>query len=91
MKRLAPAHSVHLLQSYTLWVLGCAFHTCAVACRYLYSQNQISETSLLHLAVITLAMTAGGRWYLICARAGARSANHPLGGRFPNRLINASS
>ena len=91
MKRLAPAHSVHLLQSYAMWVRGCAFHTCGVACRYLYSQFQISETSLLHLAFITLAMTAGGRLYLTWARAGARSANHPLGGRFPNRSMNASS
>ena len=91
MKRLAPAHSVHLLQNYTIWVRGCAFHTCAVACRYSYSQFEISETSLLHLAFITLAMTAVGRLYLTCARAGAHSANHPLGGRFPNKLINASS
>ena len=75
MKSLALAHSVHLLQSDTMWVRGGAFHTCAVACRYLYLQFQVSETSLLYLAIITRAMTAGGRLYLTCARAGARSAN----------------
>ena len=56
MKRLAPPHSVHLLQSYTMWGRGCAFHTCDVACTYTHS-FQILETSLLHLAFTTLAMT----------------------------------
>ena len=37
MKRLAQAHSLHLLQSYTMWVLGRSFHTYAVACQYMYS------------------------------------------------------
>ena len=60
MKRLAQAHSLHLLQSYTMWVHGRSFHTCAVACLYMY-HNFISETSSCHLAFITSAITAAGR------------------------------